>query len=123
VILVHPAYTEPGKRAVAVESVRLRGVQAVMINGRLRYPEGEQAVDGDEAFLDPIYGERWLAAFAPVPDSQFVVVVEQRYDDASELHGSLARQLLLWAGVALTLGVVLLGASIGYALHDVIKRR
>ncbi|HWB13438.1 MAG TPA: serine/threonine protein kinase [Pirellulales bacterium] len=123
VILVHPAYTLPGTRAVPVENVRLRGVQAVIIDGRLRYPAGEQAVEGDEAFWDPIYGDRWLAAFAPVPDSQFVVVVEQRYDDAVQLHGSLARQLLLWAGVALTLGVVLLGASIGYALHDVVKRR
>jgi predicted Ser/Thr protein kinase len=123
VILVHPAYTLPGTRAVAVENVRLRGVQALIVDGRLRYPAGEQAVDGDEAFWDPVYGDRWLAAFAPVPDSQFVVVVEQRYDDAIRLQGSLARQLLLWAGVALTLGVVLLGASIGYALHDVVKRR
>jgi serine/threonine-protein kinase len=123
VILVHPAYTQPGKRAVAVESVRLRGVQAVIVDGRLRYPAGDQAVDGDEEFLDPVYGDRWLAAFAPVPDSQFVVIVEQRYDDAIRVRGSLARQLLLWAGVALTLGVVLLGASIGYALHDVVKRR
>ena len=94
-----------------------------MNDGRLRYPAGDQAVEGDEAFLDPIYGDRWLAAFAPVPDSQFVVIVEQRYDDAIQLDGSLARQLLIWAGVALTLGVVLLGASIGYALHDVVRRR
>jgi hypothetical protein len=58
-----------------------------------------------------------------VPESQFVVIVEQRYDDAIRLPGGLARQLLVWAGVALTLGVVLLGASIGYALNDVVKRR
>jgi hypothetical protein len=52
-----------------------------------------------------------------------VVIVEQRYEDAIQLPGSLARQLLVWAGVALTLGVVLLGASIGYALHDAARRR
>jgi tRNA A-37 threonylcarbamoyl transferase component Bud32 len=123
VILVHPAYTEPGKRAVAVESVLLRSVQAERTGGKLHYPAGEQAVAGDEAFRDPIYGDRWLAAFAPVPDSQFVVIVEQRYDDAIRLPGSLAKQLLVWAGVALTLGVVLLGASIGYAVHDVVRKR
>ncbi|HVX15524.1 MAG TPA: serine/threonine protein kinase [Pirellulales bacterium] len=123
VILVHPAYSEPGKRAETVANAQLRSVQAEWRNGRLYYPAGYHAVAGDEDFCDPIYGDRWLAAFAPVHDSQFVVIVEQRYDDAIRLPGSLARQLFVWAGVALTLGVVLLGASIGYALHDVVKRR
>jgi tRNA A-37 threonylcarbamoyl transferase component Bud32 len=123
VILVHPAYTQPGTQAVVVENVHLRAVQTQRSGGRLLYPAGEQAVAGDETFYDPIYGDRWLAAFAPVPESQFVVIVEQRYDDAIRLPGGLARQLLVWAGVALTLGVVLLGASIGYALNDVVKRR
>lgn len=123
VILVHPAYGEPGRRAVMVDNAQLRSVQAKRDGGRLRFPEGDQAVSGDETFHDPIYGDRWLAAFAPVPESEFVVIVEQRYEDAIQLPGSLARQLLVWAGVALTLGVVLLGASIGYALHDAARRK
>jgi hypothetical protein len=123
VILVHPAYTLPGTQAVEVDNAELRKVQAEWRAGRLHYPEGDDAVAGDELFYDPIYRDRWLAAFAPVPDSQFVVIVEQRYDDAIRFPSGLARQLLVWAGVALTLGVVLLGASIGYALNDVVKRR
>lgn len=123
VILVHPAYMQPGKRAVAVDNARLREVRAGKNGQPLQYSTGDQEVAGDDTFHDPIYGDRWLAAFAPVPDSQFVVIVEQRYDDAIRLPGGLARQLLVWAGVAITLGVVLLGASIGYALNDVVKRK
>jgi tRNA A-37 threonylcarbamoyl transferase component Bud32 len=123
VILVHPAYSDPGKRAVTVDNVGLRSVQAERRRDGLHYPLGDQAVADDEAFFDPIFGDRWLAAFAPVPDSEFVVIVEQRYDDAIQLSGGLARQLLLWAGVALTLGVVLLGASIGYAVHSAVRKR
>jgi hypothetical protein len=123
VILVHPAYMQPGKRAVAIDNARLREVGAGRRGRQLSDSTSDQEVAGDDTFYDPVYGDRWLAAFAPVPDSQFVVIVEQRYDDAIRLPGGLARQLLVWAGVAITLGVVLLGASIGYALNDVVKRR
>ncbi|HET6880010.1 MAG TPA: serine/threonine protein kinase [Pirellulales bacterium] len=123
VILVHPAYTEPGKRAVTVDSILLRSVQAERRDARLYYPSGDEAVAADDTFFDPIYGGRWLAAFAPVPDSEFVVIVEQRYDDAIQLPGGLARQLVVWGGVAVTLGVVLLGASIGYAVRGTVRRR
>lgn len=123
VILVHPAYAEPGKRAVAVESGPLRGVRSQAGGGRRDDSRREPPVAGEDAFYDPLFGGRWLAAFAPVPDSEFVVIVEQRYEDAVRLPGSLARQLLAWAGTALTLAVVLLGASIGYALLDAARRK
>ena len=117
VILVHPAYNEPGKRAVEVDNPWLRSVLAA------HSESGDPPVAGDEDFYDPVYGDRWLAAFAPVPESHFVVIVEQRYDDAIRLPGGLARQLLWWAGTAITLGVVLLGVAIGYAVHDAVKRK
>lgn len=123
VILVHPAYAEPGKRAVAVESGPLRGVRSHAGGGRRDDSRREPPVAGEDAFHDPLFGGRWLAAFAPVPDSEFVVIVEQRYEDAVRLPGSLARQLLAWAGTALTLAVALLGASIGYALLDAARRK
>jgi hypothetical protein len=120
VILVHPSYNGPGAEAVEIVSDVLQLVQS---DGRpgsplvTKYPALE--VGNDPDFHDPIRGGRWLAAFAPVADSQFVVIVEQPYDEAIEFQGGLARQLTIWAGTALSLGVVLVGTVIWFGLRSV----
>ena len=118
VILVHPAYNKPGAKAVEIESDVLRSVQSERRPaGNLVIKQQAREVAHDADFHDPIRGGRWLAAFAPVADSEFVVIVEQPYDEAIEFQGGLARQLTIWGGTALCLGVVLVGSAIWFALR------
>jgi serine/threonine-protein kinase len=118
VILVHPAYQVPGKEAAEIVSDALRSVQSERRPGGLLVTKNvAHPVATDANFHDPIRGGRWLAAFAPVADSQFVVIVEQPYDEAIESQGGLARQLTAWAGAALGLGAVLMGTAIWFALR------
>jgi serine/threonine-protein kinase len=117
-ILVHPAYKTPGAEAVEIENDALRSVQSERRpGGPLLTKDAAHAVATDPNFHDPIRGGRWLAAFAPVADSQFVVVVEQPYDEAIESQGGLARQLTAWAGAALSLAVILMGTAVWFALR------
>jgi hypothetical protein len=108
----------PGKEAAEIVSDALRSVQSERRpGGPLMTKDTAHAVATDSNFHDPIRGGRWLAAFAPVADSQFVVVVEQPYEEAIESQGGLARQLTAWAGAALGLGAVLMGTAIWFALR------
>lgn len=43
---------------------------------------------------------RWLAGFAPVGNTECVVIVQQRYSDTLGLVRSLARRFALWGGMA-----------------------
>jgi eukaryotic-like serine/threonine-protein kinase len=118
VIFVHPSYERPGARAVPIDNEALRSVQSDRPPGGPLVTKGpDHAVADDDTFLDPIRGGQWLAALTPVADSQFVVVVVQRDDEATRFEGGLAGQLTFWAGIALTLGVVLMGTAIGVALR------
>jgi eukaryotic-like serine/threonine-protein kinase len=118
VIFVHSTYAQPGARAVPIDNEMLRSVQSDRRRASVLATKGPaHVVAADGKFVDPIHGGQWLAAFAPVADSQFVVVVAQRDEEATEFEGGLAGQLTFWAGTALTLGVVLIGLAIGFAMR------
>lgn len=53
-------------------------------------------------------GGAWLAGFAQVGDTDLVVIVQTRYDDAIALDRLLVRRLAGWALAALVLGAALL---------------
>lgn len=89
VLLIHPAYSKPGAEPIEVD-----------------LPE----TDRENSYDDPLLPGPWLAGFAPVGDTEFVVIVQQRYDDAIGPVNSLA-SALAWRGwTALCFGVILLGA-------------
>ena len=69
----------------------------------------------DAHYEDPVgaadenYRGRWLAGFSPVGNTELVVIVQQRYDDAIGPERTLVWNMTFWAVVALILGVILLG--------------
>jgi serine/threonine-protein kinase len=72
------------------------------------------ASDGDAGYCDPVldgdcrevapHQGRWLAGFAPVGNTGFVVVVETPRDAASQPNHALGRRLLLWGALPFSLG-------------------
>jgi eukaryotic-like serine/threonine-protein kinase len=95
VILLHPRY-EPGAEPVRFPADRLR--------------EGE-----DEYYEDPVgalhaeYAVHWIAAFAPVRDTEFKVIVQQRFRP-SQGGASLLNDAGLGLGVSL---LAILGVCLG----------
>lgn len=90
-ILVHPAY-RVGQEPVESNTRKLRVLLErehssdefqVWDAAHLGNPEDYR----DEDYRDPVAGQdgalagRWLAGFAPVGNTEFVVIVQQRYDD------------------------------------------
>jgi hypothetical protein len=69
----------------------------------------------DDDYRDPLCqssdesNERWLAGFAPVGATEFVVIVQQRYDKAVEPVKMLASDLGRRGWGALLVGVIVLG--------------
>jgi hypothetical protein len=99
VILVHEAYS-PGERPASLPSVKLHRVD-------------DTGFAADEDYADPVaathpeYAGRWLAGFAPVPGTELVVLVQQRYDQAVAPQGAFLRHLLAWVGGAFGLAILL----------------
>ena len=86
-------------------------------NGRSGFPgrigsRRATATRNPVAAKHPEYAGSWLAGFAPVGNTGYVVIVQTREDDALESELSLARQLAKWAGISASPGllVVLLAA-------------
>jgi hypothetical protein len=89
--------------------------------------EPERAADS--AYEDPLgehdehYRGRWLAGFAPVGNTELVVLVQQRYDEAIKPDRTLARNVILWGGTALALGVLLTVAGVWYGVQRAAAQR
>ncbi len=111
VILGHPTFGH-GAPAVPIDNDILLDVQ----HGRID-PENSH----DDHYIDPVYGGRWLAGFARVPDTEFVVIVQQPYDEAVRPFPILVRLLILWGGVALCPLVIILGATLLHGLQRTMK--
>jgi serine/threonine-protein kinase len=125
-ILLHPAYHKPGEVALEIASPALEKVRPRRHDPleELRPPgpeataaTDEQYVDSVGAALEPAYAGRWLAGLAPVGNTEFVVIVQQRYDEAIGTDRTVTLALLLLGGVALALAVFLVGALIRYGVQ------
>ena len=76
-------------------------------------------------YRDPVgavleeYQTRWIAGFAAVGRTGFVVIVQQRYEEALKLDPSLSRNLIAWSalviGLAMVIMVVILRRSRSHA--------
>ena len=93
-ILIHDEY-EPGQEPVEFSS------------DKLWLPATATTEDNH---ADPIYGGRWLAAYEPVEDTEFRVVVQQLYEEAIPPILGRARSLVFWLGAGLTFGILLMAA-------------
>lgn len=71
-------------------------------------------IPSDDNYIDPVsssieeYAGRWIAGFAPVGNTGFVVVVQQRFEDAVSLGSSTLWNLTLWSALASLVAVGIL---------------
>jgi conflict system STAND superfamily ATPase/CHAT domain-containing protein len=115
VVILHDGLTHGA--GIAVDSPRLRELRATRTErNQLRWIDPDPITD--EAHRDPVPGfeGRWLAGFAPVGDTGFVVIVQTRYDAALK---PLSRRLV-WRGSAVILAWL---AACGTFLWVVVRRR
>jgi serine/threonine-protein kinase len=130
-ILRHPAYHH-GDEAIRVPGDRLRALHHPRPGDEFQLPEPVRddgpghAIDDDYhdplRARDPAFGGRWLAGFAPVGNTQLVVIVQERYGAAVAPGPILALNLLLWVCLALVLGALVFGAA-WYGLQSLVRRR
>jgi hypothetical protein len=113
VVLVHNGYVH-GQKCVPFSGGVLRPATASPDEPELRFPGRGAAFEMDDAFSDPLaathpaYTGRWLVGSAPVGNSELVVLVEQRYEDAIGPYRAFFRRLLTWLGGLIGVGGLLL---------------
>ena len=114
-----------------------RGDDAVAITHRMLDPDRRLRSESlvDDAYEDPVaerlkemgdstfrdYTGRWLAAFAYVENTEFVVIVQQRFDLAVAPTEMLERVMILWGGIALT--ILVSGCYLAYSVRQGKKGR
>jgi serine/threonine-protein kinase len=118
-ILLHPAYSR-GEQALPVTSPCLRAVHDPRPGDEFALaehrPEFDPRTAMDRHYVDPVgahdarFARRWLAGFAPVGNTEFVVIVQQRYDEAVPSDSG-----VFLGGVALVGSIALL-AALGWLL-------
>src|SRR5678815_719141 len=118
VVLLHEGL--PHGAEVVIDSPRLRDLRVTRAErNQLRRLDPEPITD--DSHRDPVPGfeGRWLAGFAPVGDTGFVVIVQTRYDAALRPNTRLSRRLV-WRGSAVILAWL---AACGTFLWVVVHRR
>jgi hypothetical protein len=101
-----------------IDSPRLRELRVTRTERtQLRWPDPEPITD--DAHRDPVpgFGGRWLAGFAPVGDTGFVVIVQTRHDVAVEPNARLSRRLASRTGVILLAWIALCAAVVWLCLR------
>jgi eukaryotic-like serine/threonine-protein kinase len=108
----------PGQRLILLHSAFARGDTAVEVHGGALFDESAHRELGhatDPEYADPVadrnpdYAGRWLAAAAPVKNTEFVVIVKQRYDEAVQPNAIFGRLRVMWFTV-LGVALVCIGA-------------
>jgi len=93
---IHPR----GERLILLHPAFDRGDLAVPIHDEQLFEEAGPRTDDSYqdpvARSDPRFAGRWVAASAPVGDTEFVVVVQQHHDQAVQPFAILFLPLLLW---------------------------
>jgi len=103
---------EHGKKVV-IDSPRLRELRVTRaVSQQLRWVDHEPITD--DAHRDPVDGfeGRWLAGFAPVGATGFVVIVQTRYDAAVKPNARLSRRLASRMSAVILVSIVVFGASL-----------
>ncbi len=122
-ILLHPAYRH-GSEAIHVAARPETATTGPRTGDEFQLLDTHEEESDDHGidsnYHDPLgdrspaFAGRWLAAFAPVGNTELFVIVQQRYDQAVAADEKLALNLLFWVGSAILLGATVLGTA-GYA--------
>ena len=114
VVLYHPGYRK------GIDPVEFPYIDKIRIKPDLLNDQQFQLSDPkplifhDDNYADPVasvaneYVGRWIAGFAPVGNTGFVVVVQQRFEDAVSLESSTLWNLALWSALASLVAVAIL---------------
>jgi hypothetical protein len=110
-VILHDGLTHGA--GIVMDSPRLRELRATRTErNQLRWIDPEPITD--DAHRDPVPGfeGRWLAGFAPVGDTGFVVIVQTRHDAAVEPNARLSRSFVRRAGTIVLVWIMVSGASL-----------
>jgi eukaryotic-like serine/threonine-protein kinase len=114
VVLYHPGYRK-GVDPVEFPYTKQIGMRSAPINDpQFQLSDSKLQISPDDNYLDPVssvakeYAGRWIAGFAPVGNTGFVVVVQQRFADAVSLESSTLWNLALWSALASVVAVAIL---------------
>lgn len=115
VVLYHPGYRK-GMDPVEFPYLNKIGVRPGLLSKQeFQLADSNRQISPDDNYLDPVssvakeYAGRWIAGFAPVGNTGFVVVVQQRFEDAVSLESSTLWNLALWSALAsIVVAVILL---------------
>ena len=106
VVLYHPGYRK-GMDPVEFPHLNKIGVRPGLLSKQeFQLADSNRQISPDDNYLDPVssvakeYAGRWIAGFAPVGNTGFVVVVQQRFEDAVSLESSTLWNLALWSVLA-----------------------
>ena len=111
-VLFHPAYRR-GVAAVDLVDADRFGPIAESDHAAELNPSDLLWEPADD-YRDPVgaaleeYRGRWIAGFAPVGNTGFVVIVQQRYEEALKLDPSLWRNLVAWSALVIGLAMAIL---------------
>ena len=111
-LLFHPAYRR-GVAAVDLVDADRFGPIAESDHAAELNPSDLLWEPADD-YRDPVgaaleeYRGRWIAGFAPVGNTRFVVIVQQRYKEALKLDPSLWRNLVAWSALVIGLAMAIL---------------
>ena len=114
VVLYHPGYRK-GVDPVAFPYInKIRMKPDPVNNPQFQLSDSKLQISPDDKYIDPVssvakeYGGRWIAGFAPVGNTGFIVVVQQRFADAVSLESSTLWYLALWSALASLVAVAIL---------------
>jgi hypothetical protein len=114
VVLYHPGYRK-GIDPVEFPYLNKLGMKPDVVNNpQFQLSDSKLQISPDDNYLDPVasvaseYAGRWIAGFAPVGNTGFVVVVQQRFEDAVSLEASTLWNLALWSALASLVAVAIL---------------
>lgn len=125
-VLVHPAYA-PGVRAYILPAEQFRMLQRPHRGDEFALPEPgadyDLALARNANYQDPVgrddvhYSGPWLAGFAPVGNTEFVVIVQQRYDETIGPEWKQTLVMTFSAGAALVITVLLIAAGLRWRMQ------
>lgn len=110
VVLLHHGYAA-GQRSVPFRGGVLRPPTAAPHEAELQLPADGPSFAPDDNFTDPLatsrpeYAGRWLAGSAPVGNTELVVLVAQRYEDAVAPQQRFIDRFLAWVGGLVAAGL------------------
>jgi predicted Ser/Thr protein kinase len=118
VVLYHPGYRK-GVDPVEFPYIKKIGLKPAPVDDpQFQLSDSKLQISPDDNYLDPVssvakeYAGRWIAGFAPVGNTGFVVVVQQRFADAVSLESSTLWNLALWSALASLVAVAILAMAL-----------